>query len=117
MTPREVEWLHQITQSLRRIEKALGIIQKEEGIQLVDLTKLQADVEAENTVLTSAETLLAGLAEAVRAIPAPDTNTQAAVDALATEIEGKTAELSAAIAANTVTPAPAPTPAAPPVEG
>jgi hypothetical protein len=62
------------------------------------LADLQADVTAEDQVIAGATTLLKGLADQVRALPADP----AAIDALATDIEAQTANLSAAIAANTV---------------
>jgi chromosome segregation ATPase len=61
------------------------------------LADLQADVTAEDTVIDSAETLLAGIVAQLKALQ-PN---QAAIDALATDIEAKTASLSSAVAANT----------------
>ena len=69
---------------------------------MATLADLQAAVTAEDTVIDSAMTLLAGLAAQIAALQ-PN---QAAIDALAADVTAKTAALSAAVAANT--------PAAPP---
>ena len=70
---------------------------------MATLQDLQTAVTAEDTVIDSAMTLLAGLAAQVAAL-APN---QAAIDALAKDITDKTAALSAAVVANTpATPAP-----------
>lgn len=74
------------------------------------LDELKTKVEAENTVIDSAMTLLNGLSAQIR-----DLSTDPAkLQALADEIDAKTAALSASVAANTpATPPapPAPTPA------
>lgn len=64
---------------------------------MANLSALQAAVEAENTVIDSAITLLNGLAEALRAAATDP----AAVQALADEVGAKSAALAAAVQANT----------------
>ena len=64
-----------------------------------ELDQLKAAVEAENTVIASAISLLQGLKSALDAAIAAN-NPQALVD-LSNEIGAKTAELSAAVTANT----------------
>ena len=64
-----------------------------------ELDRLKASVEAENTVIASAEALLAGLAQQIRDLASDP----AALNALADEVDAKTAELSAAVTANTPT--------------
>ena len=71
---------------------------------MASLADLQAEVTAEDTVIDSAIALIQGLAAQVAAL-APN---QAAIDALAADIQGKSDALAAAVAANT--PAPPPTP-------
>ena len=71
------------------------------------LTQLQADVTAENTVIDSAVTLLNGIPAMIAAAVATATAAGAtpaelqAVTDLGTAIAAKTAVLSAAVAANT----------------
>ena len=73
----------------------------------LDLTKLTSDVASLKTAEASAITLLQGLKAAVDAIPpSTDPATQKALDDLSTQIESGTADLAAAVVANT--------PAAPP---
>lgn len=68
----------------------------------LDLTQLQADVAAETTIDQSAIQLLNTLAQELR----DSIGDPAALDALASQIEANSANLAAAVAANT---APAPT--------
>jgi len=65
---------------------------------MVDLSKLQADVAAQSTVVASAEALIKGLADRIRATAGD----QAAVDALATQVEQDSQGLADAVQANTV---------------
>jgi hypothetical protein len=68
---------------------------------MLDLSKLQADVTAILGAEKSAVALLNSLGDAVKAIPpSTDPATQAALDALAGQIEAGTADLAAAVAAN-----------------
>lgn len=64
---------------------------------MAKLSDVQALVEAEDNVIDSAITLLEELAQAVRDLT-PD---QAAIDALAADIEAKTGVLANAVVANT----------------
>jgi prefoldin subunit 5 len=61
------------------------------------LAALQAAVAAEDTVIQSAVTLLNGIQAQIAALT-PD---QAAIDALAADVQTQTQALSAAVAANT----------------
>lgn len=61
------------------------------------LSDVQADVTAEDTVVDSAIALLNGLSAQIAALQ-PN---QAAIDALAADIKGKTQALADAVAANT----------------
>lgn len=81
----------------------------------LDIARLAADVEAQKTVMESAATLLTGLSAALRdaltkldaAILANDpvaaAAAQAALDAIAADVEANTSKLSDAVVANTVT--------------
>lgn len=64
---------------------------------MATLADVQAEVTAEDTVIDSAVALIQGLAAAVAALK-PD---QAAIDALAADIKGKSDALAAAVTANT----------------
>lgn len=86
-----------------QIINLLRQIQKEEVQELATLADVQAKVTAEDTVIDSAVALITGLAAQVAAL-APD---QAAIDALAADIQGKSDALAAAVSANTpVAPGP-----------
>ncbi len=94
------------------VEKALGILTKEEATELATLADLAADVAAETTVIGGAETLLDGLSAKIAALGTPTTDpaTQAQIDALVLEVTTDKTSLAASVAKNTpsVTPAPAP---------
>lgn len=75
-----------------------------QGVIMATLTDVQAAVTAEDTVIDSAIVLLQGLAAQVAALQ-PN---QAAIDALAADIGGKTQALADAVAANTPAAPPAP---------
>ena len=85
--------LHQIQTSLDSINSKLEKL-------MASLADVQAAVTAEDSVVDSAIVLLQGLAAAVAALQ-PN---QAAIDALAADITGKTQALADAVAANTPTP-------------
>lgn len=78
----------------------------------VDLTALQAAVAAEDTVIDSAIKVIQGMPQVVSdAVKAAlldagiaDAAAQSAADAAATDIQGKTAALQAALTTNTPTP-------------
>jgi uncharacterized protein involved in exopolysaccharide biosynthesis len=81
---------------------------------------LTADIAAETDLIKSAQTAFAGLAQQIADLKgqvSQDPATQAAIDALAQQVESNNAALSAAIPANTpaapTDAAPAPDPAAP----
>lgn len=82
---------------LDAIEATLAIINRKLDKIMATVDTIQADVTAENTVIDSAVTLLQGLSDQLRAAGTDP----AKLDALATSIEGKTAQLAAAIVANT----------------
>ena len=105
--------------SLARIEAKLGIVEKEEETNMYDLTQLTADVTNDTTVEKSAVTLLQGLKSRLdAAIAADQAGDPQQLAALSTQLEASTADLAAAITANTpaaaapaapATPAPAAT--------
>lgn len=76
---------------------ALIILRQEIEKMAKTLADVQADVTAEDSVIDSAVALLQGLAAQVAALQ-PN---QAAIDALAADIEAKTTALANAVAANT----------------
>lgn len=86
--PATAQLLAEITQKLDKI--------------MASLQDLQAAVTAEDTVIDSAVTLIQGLAAQIAALQ-PN---QAAIDALAADVKGKSDALAAAVAANTAAPTP-----------
>ncbi len=72
------------------------------------LASLTKSVQAESDVITSAETLLVGLKAEVDALRSTTTDPAvlAAIDNLSSGIAAKSAELAAAVVANTDTPPP-----------
>lgn len=92
--------LGQISNELALLRKQLENMERNIMATLADV---QAAVTAEDTVIDSAIALIQGLAAQVAAL-APN---QAAIDALAADIKGKSDALAAAVAANTTA---APTP-------
>lgn len=79
----------------------LAILKQQNFKIMADLSALQADIAAEDTVIDSAITLIQGLAAEIAAIPTTDPTTQAAIDALAADVKGKSDALAAAVTANT----------------
>lgn len=77
---------------------------------MADLTQLTADVAANGEVIDSAVTLIGGLAQQIRDLVDAGAD-PAALLALAADLEGNTADLAAAVTANT-TPTPTPDPGA-----
>lgn len=65
---------------------------------MADLSKLQDAVSQEDTVIDSAITLIQGLADEIKNLPAGD---QDAIDALAADVQAKAQALAEAVAANT----------------
>lgn len=86
--------------ALFKIQTSLDTLLKEILKMAASLADVQAAVTAEDSVVDSAIVLLQGLAAAVAALQ-PN---QAAIDALAADITGKTQALADAVAANTPTP-------------
>ena len=82
---------------LTRIERKLDLILNKENRIMATIADLQAEVAQEDTVIDSAVTLIKGLADQVAALK-PD---QAAIDALAADIQAKSDALAAAVTANT----------------
>jgi hypothetical protein len=83
-----------------KLDQILAIVQavQTQGKQIMaTLADVQAAVTAEDTVVDSAVVLIQGLAAQVAALQ-PN---QAAIDALAADIKGKSDALAAAVAANT----------------
>ena len=68
----------------------------------LDLSKIQADVTAQQGTVNSAVTLLQQLVAAINAISTSDPQTQAQLDSLAASIEANTTALANAVAANPV---------------
>jgi small-conductance mechanosensitive channel len=104
-----------INQRLDRIEAILRRFIPMEGQMAIDLSKLTADVSAQSDVIKSAQAAIAGLQQAIvdlKSQVSPDPQTQAAIDALATQVEQNSSALASAIPANTA-PAAAPAPSAP----
>lgn len=95
----------EIKTQLTKILNVVNTILIKEDKIMATLKDVQAAVQAENTVIDSAITLLNGLAQQVKDL-APD---QAAIDALAAEISAKTLVLASAVTANTATPPADPT--------
>jgi hypothetical protein len=84
-----------VLEQLNRIERKVDRI-------MIDLTKITADVAAITSTEASAVALLQALKAAVDAIPTSnDPTTQAALDALSSQLETGTAGLAAAVVANT----------------
>jgi hypothetical protein len=79
------------------IEEQLHRLRKEIRNMALDLTQLTADVSADTDAVNSATTLLNTLAQEIR----DNQNNPAALDALATQLETNTANLAAAVTANT----------------
>lgn len=84
-----------------------------EGKIMTALTDLQAAVAAEDTVIASAMTLIQG----IPALIAAAGTDPAALAALTADIQAQSANLAAAITANTPVAAPAPAPAPAPADG
>lgn len=87
----------EIARRLGRIEKALThIIEKVEQMAL-DFARLETEVSENSSVIQSVITLLTNIADAIRDAAA----NQAKVEALATQLDGQTQALAAAVAAST----------------
>ncbi len=73
------------------------------ALEMADLSRLSADVAAETTIVDSVKTLLDALSAAIADLKlhVEDPAAQAAIDALATQVEANSSALSAAVAANT----------------
>jgi prefoldin subunit 5 len=83
-----------------RIERKLDLLLAREKTVMATLDDVKTKVEAENTVIDSAITLLGDLSAQIAALK----NDPAALQALADEIDAKKAALAAAVAANTPAP-------------
>lgn len=89
-----------VATQLNRIEQLLI----EQGKQMsVDTAKLEAALTAESDAETAVENLLVTLTTEIKAISvaSTDTATQSKLDALTSDVENRTAALSAAVVANT----------------
>lgn len=95
--------LHITGDGTERISQKLDLIIEQNKTIMADLTKLEADVTANSTVIGSAITLLQGLKQKLDEAGTDATK----LAALSASLEGNTDALSAAVAANT----PAETPA------
>ncbi len=96
------EWDRMILR-LSRIETQLYNVTRMELIEMADLSKLAADIAGETTVIEGVGTLLTALSAAIADLKlhVEDPAAQAAIDALAAQVESNSAALSAAVAANT----------------
>lgn len=102
-----VEFGPQTLEVMRDLVDVVREILKKDTAIMKTLTDLQADVAAETTVASSAVTLLSGLSAQIAALKSTQTDpaTAVAIDALASQVESSTADLSAAVTANTPPPA------------
>jgi hypothetical protein len=90
-----------LTNKLNAISSQLEILVAKQEIEMADFTKLQADVAAQSTVVTSVQTLLTNLSAAIAALKGGNPADQATIDALAASVLSNSAALSAAVTANT----------------
>jgi hypothetical protein len=93
------------------IAAALTLLHRKDRITMADFTALQASVAKNTTEVGSVLTILAGLSAQVKATQP----TQAAIDALAAQIDQTSAAMTAAAVANTPASASPVGPASPPV--
>lgn len=104
--------LHAVEKKLDRIIillSALTTIQKREfSLTMKTLEDLQTDVAAETDATKAAATLLSNLSKQIADLKTTQTDpaTAAKIDALAASVEGATADLAAAVTANTPAAAP-----------
>ncbi len=97
-----------LTNQVTMIGMLTQILAKETKMALA-LDNITAAVAADTTVVGSVQTLLTQLTAMIAAIPpSTDPTTQAALDALATQLGANNSALAAAVAANTPAVAPAP---------
>lgn len=89
--------LDRIERKLDRLLVLAGAITNKETLVMADVTKIQADVAAQNTVVGSVVTLLQQLKTSLDAAGTDP----AALAALSQQIEANTQALSAAVVANT----------------
>lgn len=105
----ERELLREILRRQYHIEDSLQLIHFKLNHMAIDVTALQAAVDAEGTALDSAIALLNTIPGLIAQIPVGSPDDQAKVDAITAQITSKTADIQAALTADS--PAPAPTPA------
>lgn len=114
-----LSWLFGSPARLKRIDRVLlevlaisKTILKENKLMSAALERLQAEVAEANVVMTSASTLITGLAQQIRDLK----DDPAALEALATELDSGANALAAAVAENTVAEEEEPPVEEPPVE-
>lgn len=98
-------YVHLVSQSVdSRLDQVIGllntILTKDTNI-MATIQDVQAAVAAESTVIDSVEVLLTELTAKIGALPTTDPATQAAIDGLVADVTAKSAELAAAVTANT----------------
>ncbi len=98
-TPRHYD---ELATSLTHLTLAIAGLNHKVDTIMADLTKLTASIAALNTAVTSAVTDLGALSADIAALKAAtsDPTTQAAIDALQTQVDSITGTLSTATAAN-----------------
>jgi hypothetical protein len=94
----KLDW---IVNKLHEHELRIRLLETQRKTEMADFTKLQADVTAQNTVVASVQTLLTNLSAAIAALKAGNPADQAAIDALAAQVEANSAALASAVTSNT----------------
>lgn len=89
--------LQDVKNELRRTRRQLQRLLQMEETEIMDLSRLQASVAAQTDVITSAETLLTSLAQAIR----DSAGDPAALAALADTVDANSSSLAASVAENT----------------
>jgi uncharacterized coiled-coil protein SlyX len=90
-------WIQWLRNRLFSDEKRFTTLEEKVEQMAATIADLQAAVAAEDTVIESAVTLIQGLAKQIADL----SPTQAAIDALATDVRNRAAALGAAVQANT----------------
>ena len=100
----------------RKLDWLISAVRNLGAKQMADFSKLQDQVTAQTTVVTSVQTLLKGLSDQIIALKSTvsDPAAQAAIDALAAQVAANSKTLTDAVTANTSAVDAAGTPATPP---
>lgn len=89
--------LDRLHQQVETLSSVTGRLEHRMERALMDLTRLQQEVNDVSTAVDSAVTLIEGIAAQIRELPA----TQAAINGFADQLDAKAAALAAAVTANT----------------